>query len=344
MSALSSGEVGVRTFRDCESGARVAPSAHGHSVSLKMPRPLLLALAAVLIGASAFGQPATSPVVYNNMDGDGGVALDRSIKQAYSGKYTIVDTSSSAGYAEPTAIAGDLPRLVKDRDGTLLVGYVLVAYIVTADGVVSDPVIIKWDDERLCRAALDIMAGWRFKPGTLKGLAVATTAAQEFNFGPDKSPNGLKMERVVVYQPNDVMMRRMAPKERTKAYIDQMENVAHNFFVGDTVKETFSIVVITRPGRRARVWFVSSVRPGDSPELAPLKRLLEGVPAMDVHGGPVVLGMTGLIAGGDGKDQAMGESYHNPIPAEWQQASDARKDPVPVASDAFIDLVWPDAP
>jgi hypothetical protein len=309
-----------------------------------MLKPALYALAAALLSATARGDPAAKPTVYNNLEGDGGVELDRSIKQAFSPMYTVVDTNRAAGYVEPKPIAGDLPKYVKDRQGQMIAGYVLVAYIVTADGAVADPVMVKWSDERLCRVAVEVMADWRFMPGTLKGVAVATTAAQEFNFGPTDDSNGFKMKRVVVYQANDMMTKRMPPTERTKAYVEQMQQVAHNFFVGDTVPETFSIVVVTRPGGRSRVWFVSSIRPGSSKELEPLRRLLEGVPPMDVHGGPVILGFTALIDGGDGKDQPMGEDYHNPIPAEWQAAARAVTDPpLPFSSDAFIDLIWPDS-
>jgi hypothetical protein len=226
----------------------------------------------------------------------------------------------------------------------MLVGYVLVAYIVTADGAVADPVMIKWSDERLCQVAVEVMAGWHFMPGTLKGLAVATTAAQEFTFGNSDPSIGFRMEHLVVYQPSDVTTKRLPPGERTRAYVAQMQDVAHNFFVGDAVPETFSIVVVTRPGRRSRVWFVSSIRPGNAKELEPLRKLLEAVPPLEVKGGPVTLGLTGLIAGGDGKDQALNEDYRNPIPAEWQQATGTHKDAVPVSSDAFIDLIWPDAP
>jgi hypothetical protein len=276
------------------------------------------------------------------MAGDGGVELDRSIKQAYSSMYTIVDTSVAAGYAEPRAIAGELPKYVRDKEGRMVSGYVLVTYIVTADGAVADPVMVKWSDERLCRLVVGVMANWRFMPGTLKGLAVATTAAQEFSFGPNDQSNGYSVERVIVYQSSDVTTRRMPPGEGTKAYVGQLQQVAHNFFVGDAVPETFSIVVITKPGRRSRVWFVSSIRPGTARELEPLRKLLEGVPPFEVREGPVILGFTGLIAGGDGKDKPVDEDYRNPMPQEWLDANRALKDPLPVSSDAFVDLVWPD--
>ena len=65
-----------------------------------------------------------------------------------------MDTSRAAGYVEPEAIAGDLPKFAKDEHDQMIAGYVLVVYIVDANGEVADPVIAKGTDERLCRVAL----------------------------------------------------------------------------------------------------------------------------------------------------------------------------------------------
>jgi hypothetical protein len=300
----------------------------------------LLALAALLPAAALAGAPA-NPVVYNNMAGDGSVELDKTLRQAYGSSYTIVDTSKAAGFTEPVALEGDLPTFAKDGHDQMIAGYVFIVYIVDAKGDVSDPVIAKGTDERLCRVALSAMGDWRFTPGKLNGVPVATTAAQEFNFGPVDVSNGLKMERLVVYQPNDVLVRRMPPFEQTRTYVAKMRQVAHNFFVGDTVPETLHIVVVTRPGRRSRVWLVSTVRPGSSAALAPLRVLLEAVPALDVKEGPVILCLTTEVAGGDGKDPPEGPDYHNPVPMEWTDLAGAMKPSPPVSSDAFLDRLWP---
>jgi hypothetical protein len=305
--------------------------------------PLTFAASALLLAAAAFGQPAPKPVLYNNLDGDGGVELDRAIKTAYTQKYNVVDTSRSAGFTEPRATAGELPRYVRDKQGQMLVGYCLVAYVISADGQVLDPVMVRWTDERVCRVALEAMADWRFTPGMLKGIAVASTAAQEFNFGAADASNGYKMARLVVYQPHDVIVRRMPPGENINVYVERLRLVTHNFFVGSTTPETLSIVVINKPGLRSRVWFVSSLRPGNAGGLEPLRKLLEAVPPMDVHGGPVILGLTGLVAGGDGLDMPEGENYRNPVPAEWRDAAAKVGSPPTFASDAYVELVWPEA-
>jgi hypothetical protein len=301
----------------------------------------LSALLLALLPSSALGAAPAKPVVYNNMAGDGSVELDRTIKEAYGSTYTLVDTSRSAGFVEPVPTAGELPAYAKDAHDQMIAGYVFIVYIVTAEGVVADPVIAKGTDERLCRAALSAMGDWRFIPGKLKGVAVATTAAQEFNFGPLDVSNGLKVERLVVYQSNDLLVRRMPPFEQTRTYVEKLRLVAHNFFVGVTKPETLHIVIVTRPGRRSRVWLISTARPGDSKELEPLRRLLEAVPPLNVQEGPVILCLTTEVAGGDGKDPPEGPDYHNPVPSEWTELARSLKNPPPISSDAFIDMVWP---
>jgi hypothetical protein len=301
----------------------------------------LSALLLALLPACALGAAPAKPVVYNNMAGDGSVELDRTIKEAYGSTYTLVDTSRSAGFVEPVPTAGELPAYAKDAHDQMIAGYVFIVYIVTAEGVVADPVIAKGTDERLCRAALSAMGDWRFIPGKLKGVAVATTAAQEFNFGPLDVSNGLKVERLVVYQSNDLLVRRMPPFEQTRTYVEKLRLVAHNFFVGVTKPETLHIVIVTRPGRRSRVWLISTARPGDSKELEPLRRLLEAVPPLNVQEGPVILCLTTEVAGGDGKDPPEGPDYHNPVPSEWTELARSLKNPPPISSDAFIDMVWP---
>jgi hypothetical protein len=301
---------------------------------------LLLAALALLPASGRAAAPA-KPVIYNNLAGDGSVELDRSIKAAYGSTYAIVDTSRAAGFAEPAPTAGELPRLAMDAHGQPISGYCLIVYIVSAAGLVSDPVIVRWSDERVCPVALAAMGDWRFTPGRLNGTAVASTAAQEFTFGPAEASGGFSMERLVVYQPKDVLVRRLPPNEAVSAYVEQVRQVAHNFFVGSATPETFHIVIVARPGRGCRFCFLSSVRPGSAPELLPLRKLLVALPPLAVREGPVILCLTAHVAGGDGKDEPNGDAFRNPIPKEWRDLSSSLRDPPPFSSDAFLDLLWP---
>ena len=294
--------------------------------------------AAFLILPFARGEQASKPIVYNNLDGDGSKELDRVIKEAYAKAYAIRDTRGSDGYTEPDATAGTLPKEAKDETGHPLAGYVLAVYIVGADGTVEDPQVIRTRDSRLSAVALNAMAHWHFTPGKLNGDAVATTAAQEFTFGSGLVTSGYRMTRLIVYQDNATLVRRLPPKSQAEPYFTRLQTVAHNFFVGYPTPETFHIIVMLRPGGRSRVWFVSSRRPGNAPELEPLRKLLEAVPALPVVEGPALLTLSGTIMGGDGSELP---DDLRPIPSEWRDIEKGLSEPLPISSDAFMDLAWP---
>jgi TonB family protein len=302
-------------------------------------RALAAALLFVLVVARSVA--AEKPVVYNNVDGDGSQELDRSIKQAYSPRYSIVDTRASDGYVEPSSTAGSMPGTVQDDKGVVLAGYVLVAYIVGTDGKVADPVVLKTSDSRLEKAALDVMGRWRFTPGKIGGEAVATTAAQEFSFGPVRVQSGFTLRHLILYQPNEVVVRRMPPKTEADAYLDRLTEVAHNFFVGNPAPETLHIIVLLMPGQRSRIWFLSSNRPGDAKELRPLKLLLEAVKPLAIKEGPVLFTLSGVVMGGDGLDLPADQS---PVPAEWREVEGKLKDPLPLTGDEFLTLAFRDSP
>ncbi len=236
--------------------------------ALPLKRLSLFALPLLLLGLSPSAGAQDKPLVYNDMEGDGGVAIDRLIKDAYQARYTIVDTTAAAGYTEPVPVAGEMPKSPATESGQLLGGYVLVVYLVSDQGLVAEPVVLRSSDPRLSDAALRAMAQWRFKPGKLKGVPIATTAAQEFNFGPVDVSNGYAMKRIGVYQARDVLLKRMPPSEAVSAYAGQVKEIARNFFVGVTTPQVLHVVVVTRPGGRLRVWLLSSARPGTSPDLA----------------------------------------------------------------------------
>jgi len=302
-------------------------------------RALAAALLFVLVVARSVA--AEKPVVYNNVDGDGSQELDRSIKQAYSPRYSIVDTRASDGYVEPSSTAGSMPGTVQDDKGVVLAGYVLVAYIVGTDGKVADPVVLKTSDSRLEKAALDVMGRWRFTPGKIGGEAVATTAAQEFSFGPVRVQSGFTLRHLILYQPNEVVVRRMPPKTEADAYLDRLTEVAHNFFVGNPAPETLHIIVLLMPGQRSRIWFLSSNRPGDAKELRPLKLLLAAVKPLAIKEGPVLFTLSGVVMGGDGLDLPADQS---PVPAEWREVEGKLKDPLPLTGDEFLTLAFRDSP
>ena len=104
--------------------------------------------------------------------------IDAAAKKAYGCRYIFADVFGGLERAEPTS--GRLPEPPIDSDGKPITGRVLVAYIITVDGLAKDPVVIESTDPRLTSVALAAMQGWRFKPANFNGRPVATLAAQEF--------------------------------------------------------------------------------------------------------------------------------------------------------------------
>jgi hypothetical protein len=297
--------------------------------------------AAVFSTACALAGTPEKPVVYNNIDGDGSAELDRAIKGAYSARYTILDSGRSMGFAEPNATEGTLPDAALSETGQPLTGYVLAAYIVSAEGLVTDPVILRTTDGRLTEVARTAMSHWRFSPGRIKGAAVATTAAQEFNFGAGDSANGFRTDHIAVYQDQQMLLRRLPGPDVFGDYVKELGRVAHNFFVGDATPERLDIVVVLRPGAPSLAWLVSSNRPGDTPELEPLRRLLEAVPPVAVREGPVAFALQASIDGGVGSPA--GRDAPPPVPKEWREAAGSAKESVAYSSDAFLNEVCKEA-
>lgn len=272
---------------------------------------------------------AEKPILYNKADG-GDTPLDRAIKKVYADNYTIEDASLASGYQSPKPTAGGLPRSAQDETGELLAGYVLVAYVVSADGRAIDPVILSSSNEALNQTCLDTMKEWRFQPGSFKGKPVPTTAAQEFVFKAEKS--GFETTNIVLYQPDDVLEKRLPGAGHLAAYIEKFQVTAASMLAKETTPDTLVIVVAVRPEGTSRVWLMGSKL--DEKTQASLLKQLGAIPAVEVKEGPVAFAICATIAGGPEFTEVP------PLPPEWKKA--AEKLPQPVAiPDGILDDVWP---
>jgi len=294
--------------------------------------------------ASLLVRAADKPLAYDPppKGTEDGASIDQAVNTALANKYAIVLLKNSADYAGPPKVkAGKLPSSYTTSSGETISGYVLIAYVVTADGRADDPVVLKTTNARLSHAATDAMTGWRFEPAKLNGTPIATTAAQEFNFKSNAPPEGFAMDQIILYQPNDVLVQRLLSADRLAAYIKQLQAILSDYFSDAKTPETLHTIVAIRPGNEARVWFVSSTRSGDAREFAPLRQQLEAVKPVDVHGGPVAFSISASIAGGDGKDPKGGKDFQPPIPKEWLAAAKDLKPPI-LVPDGYLKVVWPD--
>lgn len=154
------------------------------------------------------------------------------------------------------------------------------------------------------------------------------------------APKGFETYNIILCQPNEALQARAGAVADLANYIKQLESVCAEFFAATTTPETLHVVIAIRPGKRARVWFVSSTRPAPDPQREPLRKKLEAVQACDVHDGPVAFAISAKLAGGDGKNPKGDKDFKPPIPREWQDAAKG-KDSV-LVPDGFLDFIWPD--
>jgi len=156
---------------------------------------------------------------------------------------------------------------------------------------------------------------------------------------------GFATDNVVLYQPDDDLRERLPGGDVTDLanYIKQIQAVCTKFFATTTKPENFTIVVAIRPGKRSRVWFISSTLPPTDLSREPLRKKLDAISACDVRGGPVAFAIVAQLAGGNGKiPKASDKDFSPPIPKEWSDAQ-LPKNPGPLPG-CYLDVIWPDKP
>lgn len=144
---------------------------------------ILLVAGLTAFALNALAADAPKPTVYNRVHGEY-TELDKQFVAAYEAKFTVVNVrdEDAAQYTPPEPTEGELPRTFRTGDGKFLGGDVLAGFVISPEGRVTDPVILKSSDQRLNAPALKAMEEWRFKPGKVNGSVVATSAAQNFSF------------------------------------------------------------------------------------------------------------------------------------------------------------------
>ena len=148
--------------------------------------------------------------------------------------------------------------------------------------------------------------------------------------------SNLETNEILLYQPNGVLERRILDAGKLAEYIVRLQSVCQSFLAGDKTPETLDIVVAVRPGKRSRVWLVSSTRAADGPQRRSLRKKLGEVAPCEVNGGPIAFAIVARIAGGGGT-----RSKELPMPKEWQDAASKGTNlPIP---DGILDILWPSA-
>jgi len=156
--------------------------------------------------------------------------------------------------------------------------------------------------------------------------------------GAADKPHGYQLSQLSLYQPTEVVQERMPDVKQISGYAKKLDEVCAEYFAKTETPETLQLVVALKPGKRSRVWLISSVLPADNKSRVDLVKKLEAVDPPDPHGGSFVFSLTGEIAGGDGKKP---DGKSPPIPQEWEDAAKTLTPPIAMP-DGFLSVVWPD--
>jgi TonB-like protein len=145
-------------------------------------RNQLLLSALSLVLWSLLGNAAESTVIFNHVSG-ARTQLDELVHEHFGKRYSVVDfTDREHTWVYPKGTwkpAPNPPFYVQNR---CLSGSVLLLYIISADGSVTDPYVVKSTNPLLADAAIRRMTERRFQPGRLDGRFVSSVAATNVRF------------------------------------------------------------------------------------------------------------------------------------------------------------------
>jgi hypothetical protein len=155
----------------------------------------------------------------------------------------------------------------------------------------------------------------------------------------EKSDKGFRVVNLVLYQSQEVLQQR-AHVEALSVFLKQLEGACEEYFGNDTTPQNLDIVVVIKPGRRFRIWFVASTAAVGPRSFEALRTKLEQAQAPEVVGGPVAVAMMAVVGGAE-RRLPDAQSFQPPMPEEWKDALTYAGKPA-VIPDDIMDAVWPE--
>ncbi len=140
--------------------------------------PAVVSIAIVAPGASR----ADSEVVYNHVSGAPLSSVDRISHERLSKRYKMIDfTDQDHSWTFPHGINFEpVPRVYKD--GVCVEGVANIAYVIHADGSVSDAFAFQTSNSFLEAMGVHLAEERHFTPGRLDGHPVSSIAWSRFRF------------------------------------------------------------------------------------------------------------------------------------------------------------------
>ncbi|MGO9171019.1 MAG: hypothetical protein ACLP7P_03515 [Rhodomicrobium sp.] len=179
---------------------------------------------------------------------------------------------------------------------------------------------------------------------TKQTMAVAAAAAIALNLsalpaGAQQSPPPqraqqpaphVKTEAIIMLQNDAMLGRRVASNAEMGLYLKAVREAFAQAYEKIDTPETISAVVAVKPGRKARLWIVSSLQ--TPPDRTALMARFAALPVPEVREGPVAFAIRFTIAGAKPEKIPV-------VPPEWNAAFGGKPAIMP---DAITTYIWKD--
>ena len=147
----------------------------------------------------------------------------------------------------------------------------------------------------------------------------------------------VKFANAVLYQPDAVLRERLGDVKPLAEYFKKVKSISEPSFHSD-LPESLDIVIVVKPGGKARVWFSSTLQ--NAPDRTELKKAIEAIPTPLVKQGPLAFALSYDLNGIERKKQGDGQ-FQLPLPEEWKIKAKDINGPL-IIPDGLIPLIWPD--
>ncbi len=122
------------------------------------------------------------PPVYREVKTESSQDVELAMRRAYASKFTVVPVSRAAGFVPSKCTRRIVPTPQRDTRGRMLGGNIRVAFMITSEGRIVQPIILSSTNNALDPVVLSTMMSWRGTPARLNGAPVSCIEWQDFTF------------------------------------------------------------------------------------------------------------------------------------------------------------------
>jgi len=142
---------------------------------------ILFAVALCITAPPIHAKEERKSTVYNFIGKGSERTGEAEAKALYHDRFKVVDFTDERGYTRSKCTTRLIPRPVIDG-GRSVTGYVRVVFVVSTDGHVVEPLVLRSTNRKLDKTVLEIISRWRGTSALLNGIPIAILLSQDFTF------------------------------------------------------------------------------------------------------------------------------------------------------------------